>query len=83
MGFFEDTRYVRLPEGVNQYELDKWLRSQYGKGLDWAPDHDPRHYHHHVDDHRDRGAEGCAMNGTLFVPMLAGDFNRTTVSLLA
>jgi hypothetical protein len=34
VGFFEDTRYVRLPEGVNQYELDEWLRSKYGKGLD-------------------------------------------------
>lgn len=32
--FFEDTRYVRLPKGVNQYELDEWLRSKYGKGLD-------------------------------------------------
>ena len=34
LGFFEDTRFVRLPEGVNKYELDAWLRSQYGKGLD-------------------------------------------------
>jgi hypothetical protein len=34
MGYFEGTRYVRLPEGVNQYELDEWLRLKYGKGLD-------------------------------------------------
>jgi hypothetical protein len=34
VGFFDDTRYVRLPEGVNLYKLDEWLRSQYGKGLD-------------------------------------------------
>jgi Protein of unknown function (DUF3102) len=34
VGFFEDTRYVRLPDGVKLNELDEWLRSRYGKGLD-------------------------------------------------
>lgn len=34
VGLFEDTGYVRLPKGVNLDELDKWLRSKYGEGLD-------------------------------------------------
>jgi hypothetical protein len=34
LDYFEDTRYVRLPEGVKLIELDEWLRAKYGKGLD-------------------------------------------------
>jgi hypothetical protein len=34
LGYFEGTRYVKLPAGINEYELDKWLRDTCGKGLD-------------------------------------------------
>jgi hypothetical protein len=30
----EECNFVRLPDGTNQYELDKWLREKTGKGLD-------------------------------------------------